>query len=130
MSLPPPPLPSSLGQSTVACLIAQTLQQAESLLTAGAVDEILIFGSAAVALYLAELEPKFRPTDDIDINSIGVELRLVNADLEIRQKDLRMWPLAKDFQDAVEATTLIGLERTSAFLLHPIPDAEGCQTTL
>ena len=66
-----------------------------------------------------------------DINSIGVELRLVNADLEIRQKDLRMWPLAKDFQeDAVEATTLIGLERTSAFLLHPIPDAEGCQTTL
>jgi hypothetical protein len=101
-------------------LVAETLQELEQKLPGGVLGELLIYGGAAVAVYLAEEEARFRPTDDIDVDKTDLNLHDAETGLEVRETAVKMWTLSPNFEeDAVDVTHLIGTTQIRVSLVHP-----------
>lgn len=118
MKLPKPELPSEI-RSQSARAVAGVLRKVDHELTSR--GEYVIFGGAAVALYLAEVDPGFRSTDDIDVHTAVQGISANGYELTIQPTDLQMWTVHPDYRvDAVDFSSVVGTSRLGVYLLHPV----------
>lgn len=120
-------LPKAL-ESSQAVRLQRFLQHANRQLAEPV--SITVYGSAAVALYLAdESEYEYGYTRDIDIGqmepdkAIGAafDAQIVEPPLHFQTYDFTRWLLNPDWSDSVvDVTPLLGTGRLTVRLLHPI----------
>jgi hypothetical protein len=93
-------------------------------------EGIVVYGSCAVSLYLAdEQQTEVSMTDDIDIDTTDTSSANLLQDcsphtqppLEIRQRCVENWLIHPDWRERVVNVTLfLGLSSLHIFLLHPM----------
>ena len=130
MSLPDitPVLPRQIT-SPQATRLRTFLQHLDASLSTGL--SIYVYGSAAVALYLADDSPKYEYgyTRDIDIGAMEpnrvedlvLDSDIVDPPLHLQTYDFTRWMIHPDWQEStVDVSHILETKRLAVRLLHPI----------
>jgi hypothetical protein len=120
-------LPASL-QTRQSRRVAKFLRHADKCIEHSV--SLVIYGSAAVALYLGDTGAySYGYTDDIDVGAMepeDVELSDLNAEivdppLHFQPYDFEQWLINPDWSDdTVDVSSLVGTAELSINLLHPV----------